>query len=65
MLGGIIFLMHQAGAFLGGWLGGYLYDITGSYSIVWYVSIVLSVIAAALNWPIREVSKRALTGLKV
>ncbi|MGE0970889.1 MFS transporter [Klebsiella sp. WOUb02] len=65
MLGGIIFLMHQAGAFLGGWLGGYLYDVTGSYSIVWYVSIVLSVIAAALNWPIREVSKRALTGLKV
>ena len=34
MLGGIVFLFHQLGAFLGGWLGGYLYDQTGSYELV-------------------------------
>ena len=46
--------MHQVGSFLGGWLGGYLYDKTGSYDMVWYISIMLSVVAAALNWPIQE-----------
>lgn len=54
MLAGIVFFMHQVGAFLGGWLGGYLYDRTGSYDIVWYMSIGLSVLAAVLNWPIQE-----------
>lgn len=54
MLGGIVFLFHQLGAFLGGWLGGYLYDHTGSYDLVWQISIVLGLVAAALNWPVRE-----------
>nr|WP_177313041.1 MFS transporter [Pseudomonas sp. S9] len=54
MLGGIVFLFHQLGAFLGGWMGGYLYDRTGNYDLVWYISIGLSLIAAALNWPVRE-----------
>ncbi|NYT25827.1 MFS transporter [Alcaligenaceae bacterium] len=54
MLGGIVFLLHQIGSFLGGWLGGYLFDRTGSYDLVWQISILLSVVAAALNWPIRE-----------
>ncbi|MES2821518.1 MAG: MFS transporter [Pseudomonadota bacterium] len=54
MLGGIVFLFHQLGAFLGGWLGGYVYDRTGSYDLVWQVSIGLSLVAAALNWPVRE-----------
>ncbi|MCY1422168.1 putative MFS-type transporter YhjX [compost metagenome] len=54
MLGGIVFLFHQLGAFLGGWLGGVVYDQTGSYDLVWRISIALSVIAAALNWPVRE-----------
>ena len=54
MLGGIVFLFHQLGAFLGGWLGGVVYDQTGSYDIIWQVSIVLSLLAAALNWPVRE-----------
>lgn len=54
MLGGIVFFMHQVGAFLGGWLGGYVYDRTGSYDLVWHISIVLSVLAAALNWPVKE-----------
>ena len=54
MLGGIVFLFHQLGAFLGGWMGGYLYDHTGSYDLVWQIAVLLSLLAAALNWPVRE-----------
>ncbi|WP_342650833.1 MFS transporter [Pseudomonas sp. REB1044] len=54
MLGGIVFLFHQLGAFLGGWMGGVVYDRMGSYDLVWQISILLSVLAAALNWPVRE-----------
>ena len=54
MLGGVVFLFHQLGAFLGGWLGGYLYDIAGSYDIVWMIAMGLSVVAALLNLPIKE-----------
>ncbi|CAM3781824.1 MFS transporter [Ectopseudomonas alcaliphila] len=63
MLGGIVFLFHQLGSFLGGWLGGYLYDTTGSYDLVWQISIGLSVMAAALNWPVREVPVARLQGV--
>jgi len=54
MLGGVIFLAHQIGSFLGGWLGGAIYDRFGSYDIVWAVAIGLSLVAAAVNWPIAE-----------
>ena len=54
MLGGITFLFHQIGAFLGGWLGGYVYDHTGNYDLVWQVSVLLSLLAGLLNWPVRE-----------
>ncbi|MCG6578189.1 MFS transporter [Pseudomonas sp. AF32] len=54
MLGGIVFLFHQLGSFLGGWLGGVVYDRTGSYDLIWQVSILLSLMAAALNWPVSE-----------
>ncbi len=54
MLGGIAFLFHQLGSFFGGWLGGWLYDRTGSYDLVWQIAIALSLMAALLNWPIRE-----------
>ena len=63
MLGGIVFLFHQLGSFLGGWLGGYLYDTTGSYDLVWQISIGLSLMAAALNWPVREVPVARLQGV--
>ncbi|WP_411269289.1 MFS transporter [Phytopseudomonas dryadis] len=63
MLGGIVFLFHQLGSFLGGWLGGYLYDHTGSYDLVWQISILLSVLAAALNWPVREQPVARLQGV--
>jgi MFS family permease len=54
MLGGIVFLFHQVGAFLGGWLGGKLYVLTGSYDVVWWLSIGLALLAALLNVPVRE-----------
>lgn len=56
MLGGIVFLFHQIGAFLGGWLGGRVYDWLGSYSYVWMICITLGVIAALINLPIKEVA---------
>lgn len=51
---GIVFLNHQIGAFLGVWLGGRLYDATGSYDVVWYLGIALGIFAAIVHWPIRE-----------
>lgn len=54
MLGGIVFFAHQLGSFAGGWMGGWLYDATGSYDIAWGIAIALSLIAALLNWPITE-----------
>ena len=54
MLGGVVFLAHQLGSFAGGWMGGALHDRTGSYDAAWGVAIALSLVAAALSWPIRE-----------
>jgi predicted MFS family arabinose efflux permease len=54
MLSGFVFLSHQLGSFLGAWLGGKLYDMTGSYSIVWWLSVALSVFAVVMNLPVRE-----------
>lgn len=53
-LSGLVFLSHQVGAFLGVWLGGYLYDRTGSYDIVWWLAVALAVFAAVVHWPIRD-----------
>jgi predicted MFS family arabinose efflux permease len=54
MLGGFVFLSHQVGSFLGVWLGGRLYDATGSYDVVWWIAVALGVFAALVNLPIRE-----------
>lgn len=56
MLAGIAFLFHQLGSFAGGWLGGLAYDVTGSYDLIWQLSILLSLMAALLNLPIKEQS---------
>jgi predicted MFS family arabinose efflux permease len=55
LLGGIVFLSHQIGSFLGVWLGGYLYDTFGTYNPVWWLSVALAVFAAIVHWPIKEV----------
>ncbi|MEY2685966.1 MAG: hypothetical protein RL375_164 [Pseudomonadota bacterium] len=54
MLGGIVFFSHQIGSFLGVWLGGRLYDATGSYDVVWWIAVALGVFAALVNLPVRE-----------
>jgi MFS family permease len=54
MLSGFVFFSHQIGSFMGVWLGGYLYDKTGSYDIVWYIAIALGVFAGLVNLPVRE-----------
>jgi MFS family permease len=54
MLSGFVFLSHQVGSFVGAWLGGVLYDRTGSYDIVWYIAVALGVLAALVNLPIKE-----------
>ena len=54
MLFGLVFFSHQVGSFLGVWLGGKLFDMTGSYDVVWWIAILLGVLAAALHLPIDE-----------
>jgi MFS family permease len=54
MLGGFVFLSHQVGSFLGVWLGGKLYDSTGSYDIVWWIAVALGIFAAIANLPVKE-----------
>ncbi len=54
MLSGLVFFFHQLGSFFGGWLGGYVFDHTGSYQIVWLIAIGLSVISVVVNLPIDE-----------
>jgi MFS family permease len=51
---GIVFFSHQVGSFLGGWGAGRLYDLRGDYDLMWVLSIGLGLVAALINWPIRE-----------
>jgi len=54
MLAGFAFFSHQVGGFLGVWLGGVLYDATGSYEMVWYGAILLGILSGLVNLPIVE-----------
>jgi predicted MFS family arabinose efflux permease len=54
MLGGVVFLTHQIGSFLGVWLGGFLYDRFGTYDIVWWLGVGMGIFAAIVHWPIQE-----------
>ncbi len=54
LLYGIVFLGHQLGSFTGVWLGGWLYDRTGSYDAIWWIGVALGLAAALVHWPIRE-----------
>ena len=51
---GIVFLCHQFGAFAGAFLGGYFYDLYGSYDYAWYMAIALSIFATIVHFPIDE-----------
>jgi MFS family permease len=53
-LSGFVYLSHQVGSFVGGWMGGYIYDATGSYRLVWTLAIALAAVAALVNLPIDE-----------
>ena len=51
---GFVMFSHQIGAFFGAWFGGLSYDLTGSYTAVWVIAIVLGLLAAVLHWPISD-----------
>lgn len=51
---GLIFLGHQVGSFVGVWLGGWAFEATGSYDVMWWLGIALALGAAAITWPIDE-----------
>lgn len=51
---GVVFFGHQLGSFSGVWLGGWLFETTGSYDGLWWSGVVLALVAVALHWPIRE-----------
>jgi MFS family permease len=54
MLFGFAFFSHQVGGFLGVWLGGLLFEATGSYNVVWWLSVFFGVASAVINLPIVE-----------
>jgi MFS family permease len=53
-LSGFVFVGHQLGSFMGVWLGGKLYDMTGSYDVVWWIAVALGIFAAIANLPVKE-----------
>ena len=53
-LTGIAFLFHQVGSFFGVWLGAWLFDATGSYNLMWLITIGMGILAALVNLPINE-----------
>lgn len=54
MLAGLVFFGHQVGSFLGAWMGGYLFDRTGSYTVAWLIAAGFGVFAALVHLPIVE-----------
>ena len=51
---GIVFFSHQLGSFLGVWLGGQLYDMSGSYTLVWWIGVGVGLFSAIVHLPVRE-----------
>ncbi len=57
---GIVFLGHQLGSFLGVWLGGFVFDTTGSYSIIWWAAVALGIASSLIHLPINELRQTDL-----
>ena len=57
---GIVFLSHQIGSFIGVWLGGRLYDIYGTYDLVWWIGVGVGAFSAIVHLPVREQRSSAL-----
>ncbi|WP_224816526.1 MFS transporter [Hasllibacter sp. MH4015] len=55
---GIVFFSHQLGSFVGVWLGGFMYDIYGNYTVVWWVGVAVGALSAIVHLPIKEVPLR-------
>lgn len=55
---GFVFFGHQLGSFLGVWLGGYVFDVTRSYDLIWQLSVVIGLVSAALHYPINDAEIR-------
>ena len=62
-LSGLAFFSHQVGGFLGVWLGGFVFDRTGSYDAVWWLAILFGLLSALVNLPIVEKPVPRLAGL--
>jgi len=59
---GIVFFSHQLGSFMGVWLGGVMYDINGSYDMVWWVGVGVGAFSALVHLPVRESPRAAFAG---
>ena len=57
---GFVFLSHQIGSFLGVWLGGRMYDISGDYTLAWWIGVGIGAFSALVNLPVREKPLRTL-----
>ncbi|MEM7693513.1 MAG: MFS transporter [Pseudomonadota bacterium] len=57
---GVVFFSHQVGSFLGVWLGGVIYAETGTYDMLWWIGVLLGVLAALVHLPIKEAPARRL-----
>ncbi|MGZ3214953.1 MFS transporter [Paracoccus sp. T5] len=55
---GFVFLSHQIGSFLGVWLGGWLYDASGDYLLVWWIGVGVGAFSALIHLPVREAPVR-------
>ena len=64
MLFGIVFFSHQVGSFLGSWLGGRLFDVYGSYDIMWWSCVFLGFLSAFVHMPIKETSVKRIINTK-
>ena len=60
MLFGVVMMSHQFGSFVGAWVGGYIYDVTGTYDLMWLAAAGVGLLATALHWPIREAPQARL-----